>query len=290
MENNNYITIQGWMVNELKLKGSELITYALIYGFCQDGDSVFSGTQKYISEWLGLNRSSANQVLKRLVDKGFILKIEKKFNGIVCYDYKINTLLGNQTGVDVWKPENGVAKQNNPVRKPDTTLLGNQTHYNNIYNNIYNNKEKSKKEINFKGKEKYVYDLSEELEDRLSKHKELDLSFIKKLDWLNEWLDWLDYRKSLKKPYKTQNGMENQMKLLAKMANNDLKYAKRMLKVSKQQEWQGFNFLDEETLIKYENQNNEQDAVESRTVPKREQQKKVVPRTRKSNNDWNGYN
>ena len=33
MKNENYITIQGWMVNELKLTGNDLICYALIYGF-----------------------------------------------------------------------------------------------------------------------------------------------------------------------------------------------------------------------------------------------------------------
>ena len=35
VKSENYITIQGWMVTELKLKGNELLIYALIFGFTQ---------------------------------------------------------------------------------------------------------------------------------------------------------------------------------------------------------------------------------------------------------------
>ena len=31
----NYLNIQGWMVQDLELKGNELLAYALIFGFCQ---------------------------------------------------------------------------------------------------------------------------------------------------------------------------------------------------------------------------------------------------------------
>ena len=33
IKNENFIAIQGWMINELQLKGNDLIVYALIYGF-----------------------------------------------------------------------------------------------------------------------------------------------------------------------------------------------------------------------------------------------------------------
>ena len=35
IQNEKYITIQGWMVNELNLKGNSLIIYSIIYGFSQ---------------------------------------------------------------------------------------------------------------------------------------------------------------------------------------------------------------------------------------------------------------
>ena len=42
-----YIVIQDWMISDLQLKGNELLTYALIYGFSQDGESEFKGSLKY---------------------------------------------------------------------------------------------------------------------------------------------------------------------------------------------------------------------------------------------------
>ena len=38
----NYITVQGWMVTDLNLKGNELLIYACIYGFSQAENQVKS--------------------------------------------------------------------------------------------------------------------------------------------------------------------------------------------------------------------------------------------------------
>lgn len=37
LRNYEYFTIQGWMINKLKLTGVDLILYALIYSYAQDG-------------------------------------------------------------------------------------------------------------------------------------------------------------------------------------------------------------------------------------------------------------
>jgi hypothetical protein len=70
----NYITIQGWMVTALKLKGSELQLFALIHGFCQDGKSRFSGSISYIETWLNASRPTAIAALNRLTLAGWIVK------------------------------------------------------------------------------------------------------------------------------------------------------------------------------------------------------------------------
>ena len=90
MENENYIVVQGWMVNELHLKGNELFVFALIYGFSQDGQSVFSGSSKYLADWLSTSQNTIFTILKKLVEKNYIIKIEKVVNNIKLYDYKIN--------------------------------------------------------------------------------------------------------------------------------------------------------------------------------------------------------
>jgi hypothetical protein len=74
MRNENYINIQGWMINELGLSGSKLTLYAIIYGFSQDGVNEYRASFKYISKAIGLKKRQAVRVINWLVDNGFILK------------------------------------------------------------------------------------------------------------------------------------------------------------------------------------------------------------------------
>ena len=74
MRSDNYIVIQGWMCNELGLKGNELLIFALIYGFSQDGISKFNGGRKYISETFDITLPTVDKALQSLVTKNFIEK------------------------------------------------------------------------------------------------------------------------------------------------------------------------------------------------------------------------
>lgn len=74
IKNENYIQISGWMINELDLKGNELLVYALIHGFCQDGKSVFKGSLNYIMAWLNISKPTAIACIQSLIDKGMIVK------------------------------------------------------------------------------------------------------------------------------------------------------------------------------------------------------------------------
>ena len=90
IKDNQFITIQSFMVNKLHLKANELLFYAVIYGFSQDNKSVFQGTSSYFTEWFGLDKKTVLRILKNLTDKGLIIKIEKEINGVKLNDYKIN--------------------------------------------------------------------------------------------------------------------------------------------------------------------------------------------------------
>lgn len=71
----NYITLLGWMRTELNLKGNELNLYAIIYGFTQDGDTEFSGSIRYMQEWLGVDsKQTVYNTLDKLIQKGLIQK------------------------------------------------------------------------------------------------------------------------------------------------------------------------------------------------------------------------
>lgn len=74
IKDNNFIAIQGWMRTKLNLKGNELLIYALIYGFSQDGNSRFTGSRKYIAEWCGCSLDTVDRSLSSLVSKGFLAK------------------------------------------------------------------------------------------------------------------------------------------------------------------------------------------------------------------------
>lgn len=88
MQNDNYVVIQGWMLNELGLSGNELMVYALIYGFSQDG-TWFTGSSKYIAEWMGTDRkATVRNVLSRLIEKELIEKREKFVNNVKYCDYR----------------------------------------------------------------------------------------------------------------------------------------------------------------------------------------------------------
>ena len=86
MKNENYYTVQGWMVNELHLSGNELICYAIIYGFCQDQEIEFNGKATYVADWIGCTREYALKILKNLTDKGLIIRKPKDNH----YNYTIN--------------------------------------------------------------------------------------------------------------------------------------------------------------------------------------------------------
>ena len=51
IRHSNYITIQGWMVTQLKLKGIELVAFAVIYGFSQVDGQVYNGNYNYIAKY-----------------------------------------------------------------------------------------------------------------------------------------------------------------------------------------------------------------------------------------------
>ena len=90
MRNENFILINAWMVTKLKLKGNELILYALIYGFSQDGQSQFSGSIKYICDWLGCTKNTAKKAINGLLEKEYIFKDTIEQNNLTFNKYKVN--------------------------------------------------------------------------------------------------------------------------------------------------------------------------------------------------------
>ena len=77
------------MINELKLSGNELNLYALIFGFSKD-NNCYHGAMKYLADSIGATKQSTLKLLKKLVEKNYILKFESGAKGHKNCDYKIN--------------------------------------------------------------------------------------------------------------------------------------------------------------------------------------------------------
>ena len=117
----SYCTIQGWMIEDLKLGGNELIVYATIYGFCRDGQNWYRLSQDYVAKWAGITTRSLRRILTDLKDKGLLMMRNDGTGG--CSEYK--TLRNLDEGADIMT---GGAE-----------IMSGPTSNNNIYNNINNN-------------------------------------------------------------------------------------------------------------------------------------------------------
>ena len=87
IKSESYINIQGWMVTELNLKGNDLLVYAIIYGFSQNGTSKFTGSLQYIADWCNSTKQGIQKNLKNLLEAGLIEKSESETNGVKYCSY-----------------------------------------------------------------------------------------------------------------------------------------------------------------------------------------------------------
>lgn len=179
MKNENYILIQGWMINQLKLKGNELLVYAIIYGFSQDGETVFKGSSRYISEALQVSRTTAVKTLDSLVKKGLIEKSQETINDVQFNRYTVSLhhiqkLYGGYT-------ETVQGLYRNCTGGYTETVQGGYTETVHSNNNISNTKEYNNK-VKYKGEIK------------------ANLYFPQDEKLNNAFIDFLDMRKKKRVP------------------------------------------------------------------------------------------
>jgi len=94
VKNEHYVVIAGWMVNELNLKGNELLVYAIIYGFSQEEGHTFHGSLQYLADWINSTKQGVMKNLKSLLDKGLIARKDNVINGVNFVEYYTTELHG----------------------------------------------------------------------------------------------------------------------------------------------------------------------------------------------------
>ena len=203
-----YIVIQDWMISDLQLKGNELLTYALIYGFSQDGESEFKGSLKYISEFLGVSKRTAQRSIENLVDRGIVEKRVEEISGVKFNRYmaheKADTPIDKMTTGYSQNDHGGIVK-----------MTTNNTNIYNTNNNTSNNTSNNTKD---KGAPARYFD-DEELN--------------------NKFLEFLSMRKKIRKPVRTDRALKALLKKLHELSGGDVGLMKQIIDQSLDKEWLG---------------------------------------------------
>lgn len=63
-----FFTVRAFMVNNLKLSGTERDVYAIVYGYTNKGKPYTGGT-KHLAEWCGVCERQIRNAVKSLKDK-----------------------------------------------------------------------------------------------------------------------------------------------------------------------------------------------------------------------------
>lgn len=98
MASRGFITIPDWM-HDLDLDVYETIILATIFGFSQDGDSRFSGSQNYLARKAKCSRRKVVNCLENLLSKGFIEKFDVNVRGIHLCEYTFKASAFDAQGV-----------------------------------------------------------------------------------------------------------------------------------------------------------------------------------------------
>lgn len=77
---NNYVVISSEMINQFRLKGNELLVFAVIHSFSRDGRSWYSGSREFIQNFTGSSIKSIDRALDNLVKKQLIEKRKNTYN------------------------------------------------------------------------------------------------------------------------------------------------------------------------------------------------------------------
>lgn len=121
------IVIEDWMIEDLKLSGLELLSFALIHGCTQKGDGCWHGGYENLAKRIGATSRSSINAVNALVEKGYIAK----GNGVIGGKNK-GILMSNLLSYEISSHE----KISHEKISPDAMKFLHPIENNNINNNI----------------------------------------------------------------------------------------------------------------------------------------------------------
>ena len=148
MKSDHYFIVTGMMCNEMQLSGNELMIYAIIRGFSQDGESKYTGGRGYLASTLNISKPTVDKALASLIKKGYIIKIDASHHDCQYYEYMAD--LNKERNLATSK-EILLGESNNLAYGSKEILQGESNNFTGgskeiLPNNISNNIEEKKKE------------------------------------------------------------------------------------------------------------------------------------------------
>lgn len=224
---NNFITILAAIIVDLDVSATAVRIYCYLaykancYQFCN----------KDIKEALGIKSDhSISKYFKELIDGGYLSREEIKNNGkFAGYQYFLTVCQNIING------KNEITDEKNRMIKNDSRLLQEEKEkstkkekeelFNNNINNINNNNQKEKNNK----KEKAKSDDKKNNKVVFVAKNEIDLEFVR----------YLDYRKEIKKPYKSQKSVDAMYKKFLRITGGSIETAKAIVDKTIENQWQG---------------------------------------------------
>lgn len=138
----SFYVVQGWMIHELGLSGTELDVFALIHGFTQDGNTPYIASNTFLEKFLKKSRSTIIKSRDSLLKKGYIERVVKEYKGQQTNHYMSSYCVGSSETLPPL--EGGGTKIGLQVVRKSDYLGGakklpnnNKPYNNNNNNNIY---------------------------------------------------------------------------------------------------------------------------------------------------------
>ena len=153
-----FYRVYDWMTKDLGLRGGERDVFALIYGF-HESRGEFTGSLSYLAERVGMAKSSVAAALRKLVEKGYLLKRGYVKNGVRYCAHQSCRLPEERSAAVPETERETVEKPASPVPETGRGRTGNETAVyrkpeEGIPETGHNNKEYHKKDTKGDNKER----------------------------------------------------------------------------------------------------------------------------------------
>ena len=107
LKTNSFFVIHSFMVTDLGLSGNDLNVYAIIYGFSQDGESVFKGSRQYLADWCNSTVRGIQKNLNHLMEMHLI---EQVYHSPDNHEVHYRAIVPNKQDTDEQSSPRGVNK------------------------------------------------------------------------------------------------------------------------------------------------------------------------------------